>query len=132
MTRTRILALPIALLAAGSIWLSGQTPPPAPDLTGTWSGETILSRGPDMFTLVLAKQGGSYSGKISDAAGLVKEAPLMDVKYANGGLTFSFTASLPNRDLRIDGALTLESGRLVGSWTAETGDTGPFNFQRKT
>lgn len=103
----------------------------ASELTGTWSGQTILSRGPDSFTLVLAKDEGAYAGTISDAAGLVRGAPLEDVRYANGGLTFAFTASLPNRDLRIEVTLKLEGGRLVGLWAAETGDTGSFDFERK-
>ena len=101
------------------------------DLSGTWSGDTPLSRGTDAFTLVLNRDEESYSGTISDEAGLATRAPLLDVRFANGGLTFAFTASLPNRDLRIEVSLRLEGGRLVGSWTAETGDTGPFDFERK-
>ena len=101
------------------------------DLSGTWSGETILSRGTDAFTLVLDRDEGSYCGAISDQAGLARRAPLLDVRFANGGLTFAFTASLPNRDLRIEVTLRLEAGRLVGLWTAETGDTGPFDFEQK-
>lgn len=101
------------------------------EIAGTWSGETMLSRGPDAFTLVLARDEGAYAGTISDAAGLARETPLEDVRYANGGLTFAFTASLPNRDLRIEVTLRLEGGRLVGSWMAETGDSGHFDFERK-
>jgi 2-polyprenyl-3-methyl-5-hydroxy-6-metoxy-1,4-benzoquinol methylase len=101
------------------------------DLSGTWSGETTLSRGKDAFTLVLDRDEESYSGTISDEVGLVQQAPLLDVRFANGSLTFAFTASLSSRDLRIEVTLRLEAGRLVGLWTAESGDTGPFDFERK-
>jgi CubicO group peptidase (beta-lactamase class C family) len=113
-------------------WLNGQAPAPASDLTGTWSGATRIAGVKDVFTLVLARKGVSYAGTITDAAGLLKQAPLEDVRLAGGGLAFSFTASLSGWDLRMEAMVRLEGGRLVGTWTAEVGDTGPFDLERKT
>jgi CubicO group peptidase (beta-lactamase class C family) len=112
-------------------WLNDQSPAPDPDLTGTWSGVTRIAGVRNVFTLVLARKGESYAGTITDAAGLARQAPLQDVRPAGGGLAFSFTASLPSRDLRMEAMVRLESGRLVGTWTAEIGDTGPFDLERK-
>ncbi len=111
--------------------LHGQNPPTAPDLTGTWSGATRISGGRDVFTIILARKGQSYTGTITDAAGLMKEVPLEDVRNAGGGLAFSFTASLASQDLRMEAMLKPENGRLVGTWTAEVGDTGSLDMERK-
>src|SRR5512140_1190378 len=123
MLRTKKLALVVACLAFAGALLVAQTPAPAPDLTGTWSGETQMSRGKDLFTLVLASKGASYSGTMSDAMGLLNQVPIQDVKYSGGTLRFTFKASLANRDLQLEAMLRLENGRLVGVWTAESGDT---------
>jgi len=129
MKRTRALVFIAGLLLAVLVVTHGQTP--APDLTGTWSGPAMMSRGKDLFTLVLAREGGSYAGTMSDAMGLMERAPIEGVKFSDGTLRFSFTASLPNRDLRLEATLKLENGRLVGVWAAESGDTGALELERK-
>lgn len=111
--------------------LLGQNPPAAPDLTGTWSGATMFSGRRDVFTIVLARKGESYTGTIADAAGLLKQVPLEDVRNVGGGLAFSFTGSLASQDLRFEAMLKPENGRLVGTWTAEVGDTGLLGMERK-
>ena len=93
--------------------LQGQDRAPAPDLTGTWSGATRFSGGRDVFTIMLARKGESYTGTITDAAGLAKQVPLEDVRNVGGGLAFSFTASLASQDLRFEAMLKPESGRLL-------------------
>ena len=129
MFRTKKLALVTACLAFAGALLVAQTP--APDLTGTWSGQTQMSRGKDVFTLVLATTGDSYSGTMSDAMGLLNKVPIQDVKYSDGTLRFTFKASLANRDLQLEATLRLENGRLVGVWTAESGDTASLDLERK-
>ena len=131
MFRTKKLALVAACLALAGALLVAQTSAPLPDLTGTWSGETQMSRGKDLFTLVLAKKGNSYSGTMTDAMGVLNQVPLLDVKYSDGTLRFSFKASLPNRDLQLEATLKFENDRLVGLWTAETGDTSSLDLERK-
>jgi len=131
MFRTKTLAFVIAILALAGAWLVAQTPAPPPDLTGTWSGHTQMSRGKDLFTLVLARTGESYSGTMTDAMGLLNQVSIQDVKYSDGTLRFSFKASLPSRDLQLEATLKLENGRLVGLWTAESGDTASLDLERK-
>ena len=121
----------IAMDSVESGWLHGQYAPPAPDLTGTWSGATRFSGGRDVFTIMLARRGQSYTGTITDAAGLMKQVPLEDVRNAGGGLAFSFTASLSSQDLHFEATLKPENGRLIGTWTAEVGDTGSLAMERK-
>jgi CubicO group peptidase (beta-lactamase class C family) len=111
--------------------LQAQNPLPALDLTGTWTGVTGFSGRKDVFTITLAKKGESYAGTITDAAGLMKQAPLEDVRITGGGLAFSFTGSLPSQDLCFQAILNPENGRLVGTWTAEVGDVGSFSMERK-
>jgi CubicO group peptidase (beta-lactamase class C family) len=131
MLRSKKLGLVIAFLTLAAALLVAQTPAPAPDLTGTWSGQTQMSRGKDVFTLVLAAKGDSYSGTMSDAMGLLNQVPIQDVKYSDGTLRFTFKASLANRDLQLEATLRLANGRLVGVWTAESGDTSSLDLERK-
>jgi hypothetical protein len=121
----------IAVLALAGALLFAQSQAPLPDLTGTWSGQTQMSRGKNLFTLVLARTGESYSGTTSHAMGLLNQVPIQDVKYSDGTLRFSFKASLASRDLQLEATLRLEDGRLVGVWTAESGDTSSLDLERK-
>jgi len=109
---------------------AGDALAPVPDLAGTWSGTTQMSRGRDLFTLVLAREGGTYAGTLSDAMRLLEKAPVLDVKQSDGTLSFAAMAALANRDLRIELSFRLDAGRLVGSWTAETGDTATLVLER--
>jgi hypothetical protein len=102
-----LLGVAVAPPAAGR--LNGQGPARGTvDLSGTWSGDTMLSRGKDKFTLVLERTGESYAGTMSDAMGLMNQAPIGDAKYSDGTLRFSAMASLPNRNLQLQFTLRLE------------------------
>ena len=128
---TLVLLLGVFLAPPAARGLHGQVAGPGvADLSGTWSGDTTLSRGKDKFTLVLERTGESYTGTMSDAMGLMNRAPIGDVRYSDGTLRFSAVASLPNRNLQLQFTLRLESGRLVGPWAAESGDTGSLELER--
>jgi CubicO group peptidase (beta-lactamase class C family) len=131
MLSTLVLLLGVALALPAAGGLNGQgTAGGAVDLAGAWSGDTMMSRGKDKFTLVLERAGATYAGTMSDAMGLMQRAPIGDVQYSDGTLRFAAVASLPNRNLQLQFTLRLENGRLVGTWAAESGDTGSLELER--
>jgi hypothetical protein len=60
------------------------------DLAGTWAGDVPMPglRELDHLTLILERNGDSYSARLSDRAGIVQDAPLKDVTCKNGHLRF--------------------------------------------
>jgi hypothetical protein len=129
MKRSRIQALSIALLAIGTGCLYGL--PQAPDFSGAWSGETLARNQKNILTLVFVKNGDSYSGTISDAFGRLDKVPLQDLRVDKGEMTFYFMSSSSGQEIRFETTVRLNGGKLAGTWTAETGDTGSFEMERK-
>ena len=62
------------------------------NLTGTWIGETTVPDEiePDKVTLVLKKENGEYTGKVTDAFGYAMESELEEVKFKDNKLTAHF------------------------------------------
>jgi hypothetical protein len=129
MKRVTIFALAavVATLAAGIVF--GQNT----DLSGTWVGETVVpnSADKDGLSLVLKKDGASYSGTMTDTMGMVNGAILENVKMENGTLSFQFNAGPTDQAIRISTTLKLIDDKLVGSWVDDQGDTGPLALVRK-
>lgn len=103
------------------------------DLSGTWVGDTVTPASPDkdQLTLVLKKDGTSYTGTMSDTMGMVNQAALESVKIENGTLSFQFVAHTGDQEIRVTTTLKISGEKLVGSWVTETGDTGPVEMERK-
>lgn len=103
------------------------------DLSGTWVGDTVTPASPDkdQLTLVLKKDGTSYTGTMSDTIGMVNQAALESVKIENGTLSFQFVAHTGDQEIRVTTTLKISGEKLVGSWVTETGDTGPVEMERK-
>ena len=103
------------------------------DLSGTWVGDTVTPASPDkdQLTLVLKKDGTSYSGTISDQIGLLNQAVLESVKIADGTLSFQFIAHTGNQEIRVSATLKISGDKLAGSWVTEFGDTSPMEMERK-
>jgi hypothetical protein len=128
MKRARILLL----FAAFAVY-TGLCGAQDADLSGTWVGSTAVpdQAERDQITLVLKKEGNAYSGVISDSLALILQAPLRDVKFTNGTLTFTFTANADEHEVRVVTTLKYTGEKLAGAWIADDGDTGVFDLERK-
>jgi len=132
MKSIRILAISIAVLAIGIGRPCAQTQAPEkpPDLSGTWSGETVTPNGNDVLTLVLAKKGDSYSGTISDTLFMLNQTPLQGLKFEKGVLTFYFIILTPDSEMRVDNTIKLNGSKLAGTWATASGETGTYELER--
>jgi len=103
------------------------------DLTGTWEGSTYVpDSGDDQVTLVLQKEGETYSGTITDSIGLANEAVLENSAYLDGTLTADFMIFNGSEYMKIKLTLRLSGDLLVGSWESEDGNTGSIELRRKS
>jgi len=107
---------------------------PAVDLTGTWTGSTVLDngRGATMeLTLVLKKAGQSYAGTINDSLGLLdKDAAITEVKRTGQEFSFSFKAL--GGALELAGNFTVTGDKMTGKLVDKTNQNDtPFEFSRK-
>jgi hypothetical protein len=127
--RTLILsALAVALaLAPAFAQMAGKV-----DLTGTWTGYTILGDGTRaQFNLILAKAGEGYAGKINDEAGMIPEMAIKNVDFKDPTLTFEieFPDGAGYRLIKID--LKLEADTLKGSWLDADTNSNVIELARK-
>jgi hypothetical protein len=129
MKRAMILALPVVLMALTAGLLLAQNT----DLSGTWVGDTVVPNAPDKdgISLVLKKDGASYSGTFSDSMGMANAVPLENIKLEKDTLTFEFVVNVGDTSIRIYTTLKISGEKLVGSWTSEANDTGSLELSRK-
>jgi hypothetical protein len=102
------------------------------DLSGTWSGETVVPNAPDkdVITMVLKKAGDSYTGTLSDSLGMLNRTPLEKVKFEKDTLIFEFVVSTGGQEIRARIALKISGEKLSGSWETEDGNTGSLEMTR--
>jgi hypothetical protein len=106
----------------------------AQDLSGTWTGETVVpdSTDKDLVTLVLKKDAASYTGTLTDSMGMANAAILEKVAVAKDALTFEFVITTGSGEaVRIRVALKISGEKLVGSWESDDGATGNLEMSRK-
>lgn len=103
------------------------------NLSGTWVGETVVPNAVDrdQVTLVLQKDGASYSGTVTDSMGLAKDSPLENVKFENDTLTAEFMVLNGNENVRIWMTLKVSGEKLFGNWQDGGDGTGPLDLERK-
>ncbi len=102
------------------------------DLTGTWEGTTYVSNaGDDQVTLVLRKEGETYSGTVTDSMQLALESKLENVKFADGTLTAEFMIFNGSDYIKISLTLKISGELLVGNWEDPGGETGNLELKRK-
>jgi len=123
-----IFALTVFLIAAAGL-MSGQST----DLSGTWVGETVIPDAidPDEITMVLTKENGQYSGKVSDSMGMFDDTECEDIKFVDNKLTFNIEANTGEGYMRISVTLIVEGDTLSGMWEDEEGSTGKSTMRRK-
>jgi hypothetical protein len=122
------ILLSAALMISGSPAFSQSL-----DLSGTWVGETAIPDVPDkdQVTLVLTKEGESYSGNVTDSMGMAKESPLEKVEFKDNTLTAEFVIFNGEEYVRILLTLKVSGERLVGQWESADGESGPLDLERK-
>ena len=109
------------------------SPLPAVDLTGTWTGSTVLNNGKGAtleITLALKKAGPSYTGTINDSLGLFdKDAAITDVKLVDK--EFSFSAKAMGGAIELAGNFTVTGDKMTGQLEDKTNNNDtPFEFVR--
>jgi len=103
------------------------------DLTGTWEGTTYVpDAGDDRITLVLKKEGETYSGTVTDSMQLANESKLENAKFAEGTLTAEFIIFNGSDYVKISLTLKVNGELLAGNWEDPGGETGSLELKRKS
>ena len=123
-----IFSLTVFLIAA-----AGLMPGQSTDLSGTWVGETVIPDAidPDEITMVLTKENGEYSGKVSDSMGMFDDTECEDIKFVDNKLTFNIEADTGEEYLRVFLSLIVEGDTMTGHWEAEDGSAGEAAMRKK-
>jgi hypothetical protein len=120
-----LLLVAVAVLLCALIFSASQ----AADLSGTWSSKTVIPSGEtDEVTLTLEKAEADYKGKISDSLGLVTEAEIYRFAFSDNKVTFNFAI---NDGSEISIELTLTDGKLVGTWSDPSGESGSLELAQQ-
>lgn len=101
------------------------------ELSGRWEGKTeVPDMGEDGLILVLKKDDGSYSGKISDSLGMLQETEIEEVKLEGKALTFNFMIFTGEDYIRVYVTLTVEGDKMSGYWEIEDGGSASIELER--
>jgi hypothetical protein len=102
------------------------------DLSGTWTGYTLLGDGTRAdFNLILEKTETGYAGKINDDAGMMPEMPLKNVAFKDGMLTFDIDYPEGMDVVLIHIELKPEGDTMKGTWTDPYGGSNVIELQKK-
>jgi hypothetical protein len=123
----------IIVLALAAVFMAGLLFAQQADLSGTWVGETVIPNvlDKDQVTLVLKKEGGTYSGTVTDSMRMAVESPLENTELKDGTLTAEFVIFNGQQNVRIYFTLKVTGERLVGHWSDGDTDEGPLDLGRK-
>jgi hypothetical protein len=104
----------------------------AADLSGTWVGVTqVPDLGEDRLKLELKADGESYTGLVTDTAGIVVPNPITKVKVEGALLTFDIVVNNGSAEFPVHVSLKAEGDTLVGSWTTDEGLSAPMTLARQ-
>ncbi len=124
----KTLAILLAAIVLLFVVVMFAAPEPA-DLAGVWKGKTGVPSGEtDEVILTLEKSEGTYKGKITDSLGMVTDADISNVAFADQKLTFDFYL---DEGVPISVELTLTDGKLVGSWSDDGGSSSGMELARE-
>jgi hypothetical protein len=122
------LTLSVFLLAFCAVLSSGQEV----DLTGTWQGSTFVpDQGEDGMTLVIKKNEGEYTAKLSDSLGMLMDTECEDIEFSEGTLTFNFSISDGMEAFTVWIALEVEGDTMKGYWETAEGDQGDIELKKQ-
>jgi len=115
MKKSLILAAALLTLAASA---APQAPLPQnkPAILGTWTGYAIAPGMRFELVAVFDKGEAGYTGKLSDASGALADAPLREIVFKDGTLTFEFDLLMGTDPMLIKIELALENETLKGHW----------------
>ncbi len=95
-----------------------------PDVIGTWIGYAFVGDGSSVdITVVIDKGEAGYTGKLSEATGMVPESPLKNIVFKDGKLAFEFDLAQGAESMLIKIELTLDSETLKGAWFDPEGNS---------
>jgi hypothetical protein len=95
-----------------------------PDVIGTWIGYALEGEGNRIdITVVIEKGAAGYTGKLSDATGMVPESPLKEIVFKDNKLTFEFDLAMGAESMLIKIELTLDIETLKGAWFDPEGNS---------
>ena len=104
----------------------------AVDMSGTWKGTTYIADRDayDDLTIVLKKEGPSYTGAVTDSLGMAQEAAIQNVKLEAGELSFDFTIYNGEEYQTVHATAKVADGKLVGKWAVVgTDSVGEFSLE---
>jgi hypothetical protein len=123
------LMLAALVLAVAGTGASAQG---TPDLTGTWIGTTLVPDvGEDAITLELKREGGTYTGRCTDAAKVVVAPEIKNVAFTEGTLTFDIGVSNGTNTFTVHITLKVEGDQMTGQWATDDGESAGLKLARK-
>jgi len=105
----------------------------AVDLSGTWKGQTYIAdrEAYDDLTIVLKKEGVSYTGAVTDSLQMAQESAIQNAKLEAEELSFDFTIFDGQDYLTVHATAKIAGGKLVGKWAVVGQDSaGEFSLER--
>lgn len=126
---TLLFTLTVFVLAAATGLMFGQSV----DLSGTWVGETEIPDAiePDVMTLVITKEDGEYSAKISDSMGMLINAECEDIEFKENELTFNCGVDTGEEFMTVYINVKVEGDTMTGFWETDDGSTGSIELTKK-
>jgi hypothetical protein len=104
----------------------------AADLSGTWVGVTqVPDIGEDRLKLELKADGDTYTGLMTDAAGIVVANPITKVKVEGALLTFDIEVNNGSAAFPVHVSMKADGDTLAGSWTTDDGMSAPMTLTRQ-
>ena len=128
MTRRRFVLVLVMLCVAAGVGTAAR----AADLSGTWVGVTqVPDVGEDRLKLELRADGDSYTGLMTDAAGIVVANPITKVKVEGALLTFDIVVNNGSAEFPVHVSFKADGDTLTGSWTTDEGMSAPMTLTRQ-
>jgi len=105
------IATTLAVLAGGALAQK------KPDIVGTWVGYALTGDGSRVeLTAVFDKGEAGYTGKMTEATGMLPEMTFRQIVFKDGKLSFEFDLAMGVESQVIKIELTLENDVLKGAW----------------
>ncbi|NTV80706.1 MAG: hypothetical protein HGA24_04700 [Candidatus Aminicenantes bacterium] len=105
------VVLALAVLAGGALAQK------KPDIIGTWVGYAITGDGSRVeITAVFDKGEAGYTGKMTEATGMLPEMTFRQIVFKDNKLSFEFDLAMGVESQVIKIELTLENDILKGAW----------------
>jgi hypothetical protein len=112
------------IVAALAVLAGGAPAQKKPDIVGTWLGYALTGDGSRVeLTVVFDKAEAGYSGKMTEATGMIPETVLRQIAFKDSKLTFEFDLVMGVESQLIKIEMTLENDILKGAWFDAEGNS---------